>query len=260
MLDTKTSQEAVCSRASAAIVPGRAPESHDAGVSRFGENGSHLEAADVAEGHAGQVVGPGSSRNAGTGSHLETTDVAEGHAGQVDGPGSSRNAGTGSHLEAADVAEGLAGQVKGSGSSRNTETGSHLEAADVAEGHAGQVGGPGSSRNAGTGSHLEAADVAEGHAGQVVGPGAAEMPKQAHTWWRRTSAMSPGGSVTAVPDVPYGNRPPVVRDALAEQCGTGNGPVVYARSILGAVAARGSGSSAGRHVERVRAQAETGGR
>ena len=61
MLNTKASQEAACSRAPDAIVPDQGPESHDAGVSRFGENGLHLEAADVAEGHAGPVGGLGSS-------------------------------------------------------------------------------------------------------------------------------------------------------------------------------------------------------
>ena len=54
----------------AAIVSGQEPESRDAGVSRFAENGSHLAAADAAEGHAGQVGGSGSSGNAGIGSHL----------------------------------------------------------------------------------------------------------------------------------------------------------------------------------------------
>ena len=58
-------------------------------MSRFSENGSHLEATGAAEGLAGQVEGPGSSGNAGIGSHLAGADVAEGHAGQVEGPGSS---------------------------------------------------------------------------------------------------------------------------------------------------------------------------
>ena len=89
LLNTKASQEAACSRAPDAIVPDQEPESHDAGVSRFGENGSHPAAADAAEGYAGQVDGPGSSRNAGTGSHLEAADAAEGHAGPVGGLGSS---------------------------------------------------------------------------------------------------------------------------------------------------------------------------
>ena len=44
LLNTKASQEAACSRAPDAIVPDQEPESHDAGVSRLGENGSHLEA------------------------------------------------------------------------------------------------------------------------------------------------------------------------------------------------------------------------
>ena len=92
-------------RAPAAIVPDQEPEPRDAGVSRFGENGSHLAATDAAESHAGLVDGPGSSRNAGTGSHLAEADVAEGHARQVDSPGSSGNAGIGSHLEAADFSD-----------------------------------------------------------------------------------------------------------------------------------------------------------
>ena len=43
LLNTKASQEAACSRAPDAIVPDQEPESHDAGVSRFGENGSHTQ-------------------------------------------------------------------------------------------------------------------------------------------------------------------------------------------------------------------------
>ena len=46
LLNTKASQEAACSRTLATIVPCPAPELRDAGVSRFGENGSHLEATD----------------------------------------------------------------------------------------------------------------------------------------------------------------------------------------------------------------------
>ena len=53
LLNTKASQEAACSCAPAAIVPGQEPEPHDAGMSRFAGNGSHLEATDAAEGHAG---------------------------------------------------------------------------------------------------------------------------------------------------------------------------------------------------------------
>ena len=78
LLKTKASQEAACSRAPAAIVPGQEPESRDAGVSRFSGNGSHLEATGAAEGHARQVGGPGGSGNVGTGSHLAETDAAEG--------------------------------------------------------------------------------------------------------------------------------------------------------------------------------------
>ena len=48
-LNTKASQEAACSRAPAAIVPCQEPESRDAGVSRFDENGSHLAATDFSD-------------------------------------------------------------------------------------------------------------------------------------------------------------------------------------------------------------------
>ena len=66
LLNTKASQEAVCSRAPAAIVSGQEP-ARGAGMSRFAENGSHLAGADAAEGHARQVDGLGSSGNAGNG-------------------------------------------------------------------------------------------------------------------------------------------------------------------------------------------------
>ena len=67
LLNTKASQEAACSRAPAVIVPGQEPWSRGAGVSRFSGNGSHLAAADTAEGHAEQVDGLGSSGNTGNG-------------------------------------------------------------------------------------------------------------------------------------------------------------------------------------------------
>ena len=78
LLNTKASQEAACSRAPATIVPGRKPESRDAGVSRFGEIGSHPEGTDTAEGHAGHADSPGSSGNAGIGSHLAATGFSSG--------------------------------------------------------------------------------------------------------------------------------------------------------------------------------------
>ena len=105
LLNTKASQEAACSRAPAAIVPGQEPELRDAGVSRFGENGSHPEATDAAESCARQVDGLGSSGNAGTGSHPAEADAAEGHAGQVGGPGCSRNVGIGSHPAATGLSD-----------------------------------------------------------------------------------------------------------------------------------------------------------
>ena len=109
LLNTEASQEAACSRAPAAIVPGPEPELHGAGVSRFAKNDSHPAETNAAGGHAGQVDGPGGSENTGIGSHPAAADAAEGHAGQVDGPGSSGNAENGSHLEAADTAESHAG-------------------------------------------------------------------------------------------------------------------------------------------------------
>ena len=78
LLNTKASQEAACSRAPATIVPGRKPESHDAGVSRFGEIGSHLAETGAAESHAGHADSPGSSGNAGIGSHLAATGFSSG--------------------------------------------------------------------------------------------------------------------------------------------------------------------------------------
>ena len=46
-------------------------------MSRFGENGSHLEAKDAAEGHAGQVGCPGGSEFAKNGSHPEAEDFSD---------------------------------------------------------------------------------------------------------------------------------------------------------------------------------------
>ena len=77
LLNTKASQEDVCSRAPAAIVSGPEPESRDAGVSRFAENGSHLAATDAAKGLAWQADGPGSSGNAENGSQLAEADFSD---------------------------------------------------------------------------------------------------------------------------------------------------------------------------------------
>ena len=123
LLNTKASQEAACSRAPAAIVPDQEPESHDAGMSRFGENGSHLEAADAAEGRAGWMERSGMSRNAGIGSHLAVAPVTDAAWVQIGVSGSSGNAGTGSHLAEVDAAEGHAGPVGGLGSSEFTKNG-----------------------------------------------------------------------------------------------------------------------------------------
>ena len=103
LLNTKASQEAACSCAPAAIVPGQEPELHGAGVSRFGENGSHLAGAGAAEGHAGHADGSGSSEFIENGSHLVEVDAAEGLAGGVP-PGANENGQVGRW----DVGEGKA--------------------------------------------------------------------------------------------------------------------------------------------------------
>ena len=64
-------------RAAVAIVPGQEPELHGAGVSRFGEIGSHLAVADAAEGHARQMERSGSSEFTENGSHLEAADFSD---------------------------------------------------------------------------------------------------------------------------------------------------------------------------------------
>ena len=76
LLNTKASQEAACSRAPAAIVPCPAPELHGAGVSRFGEIGSHLAEADAGESHAGWEDSLGMSGNAENGSHPAAADFS----------------------------------------------------------------------------------------------------------------------------------------------------------------------------------------
>ncbi len=80
---------------------------------------------------------------------------------------------------------------------------------------------------------------------------AAEMPKTAHTWQRRTSAMSPGWSCGGTPHRAVQNqafcrtgRPRRTVRYRKRPCGV--------REVhLSAGAARGGGSSAGRHVERM---------
>ena len=74
-------------------------------MSRFGENGSHLEATGAAESYAGQVDGPGSSGNAGIGSHLEVASVTDAAGVHVSGPGSSEFTKNGSHLAEADFSD-----------------------------------------------------------------------------------------------------------------------------------------------------------
>ena len=140
--------------------------------------------------------------------------------------GVSRFVGNGSHLEVTDAAESHVGQVDGPGSSGNAGIGSHPAATGAAEGHAGWVEGPGSSGNAENGSHLTAADFSD---------------EPEAVLWRRP------------PIAPYRIRSSVVRDGLAGQFGTENGPVAYARFILApgphaAVAAAQVRRKAGRSV------------
>ena len=169
------------------------------------------------------------SRFAENGSHPAEVNAAEGHAGQVDGPGSSGNTGIGSHLESADAAESHAGQVDGPGSSGNAGIGSHLAAADTAEGHAGQVDGPGSSGNAENGSHLESADFSNE-------PGA--------VLWRHTPPHR-----TESGRLSYGTSSP---DSSVQKTA-----LWRTQAHLSAGAARGGGSSAGRHVERMTGASES---
>ena len=223
LLNTKASQEAACSRAPAAIVPGPEPESRDAGVSRFAEIGSHLAVAPVTDAAGVHVSGPGSSEFTKNGSHLAGADAAEGRAGQLDGLGSSGNAGIGSHLEMTPVTDAVGAHVGGSGSSEFTRNGSHLAEADAAEGHAGQVDGPGSSGNAENGSHPAAADFSNE-------PGAV-------MWRRPPSRRTESGLLS------YGMASP---DSSVQKTA-----LWRTRAHLSAGAARGGGSSAGRHVERM---------
>ena len=58
------------------IESGQEPESHDAGMSRFAGNGSHLAGEGAAEDHAGQVDGPGSSEFTKNGSHLAAANFS----------------------------------------------------------------------------------------------------------------------------------------------------------------------------------------
>ena len=178
---------------------------------------------DVPRTGAQMMEHAGSSGNARNGSHLAEAGAADGHAGQVDGPGSSGNAENGSHLAGADAAESHAGQVDGPGSSGNTGIGSHLEATDAAEGHAGQVGCSGSSGNAGIGSHPAAADFSNE-------PGA--------VLWRHTPPHRTESGLLS-----YGTASP---DSSVQKMA-----LWRTRAHLGAGAARGGGSSTGRHVERM---------
>ena len=54
--------------------------------------------------------------------------------------------------------------------------------------------------------------------------------------------MSPRRFCDGGPTAPYRIRPSVVRGGFAGQCGTENGPAVYARLVLASGAARGGGS------------------
>ena len=146
--------------------------------------------------------------------------------------GSSGNAGIGSHLAGADASEGRAGQVASSGSSGNTENGSHLAGADAAEGLAG--GGPsGVNENGQVGRW----DFGKGKARAALSARKCHQRYMAKCQKRLTPGSgglqrwAQGGHVAAHPTAPYRIRSSVVRDGLAGQFGTENGPV-YARFIL----------------------------
>ena len=165
--------------------------------------------------------------------------------------GSSGNAENGSLLAETDAAESHAGHVASSCMSGNTENGSHLAGADAAEGHAGHVDGPGSSGNAGNGSYLAGAGVADGHAGHVDGPGSSEFTKNGSHPAAADFSNEPGA-------VLWRHTPPRRTESGLLSYGTASpGSSVQktalwcTRAHLSAGAARGGGSSAGRHVERM---------
>ena len=102
------------------------------------------------------------------------------------------------------IALGQEPELRDAGVSRFAENGSHLEVAPATDAAGVRVGGPGSSEFAKNGSHLAATDFSD------------------EPWafmWRRPHIA------------PCRIRPSVVRDGLAGQFGTENGPVVYARLI-----------------------------
>ena len=175
---------------------------------------------------AEQDARTGDSGFARLGSHLERADGADAAVGQDARTGDSGFSRLGSHLARADGADAVAGQDARTGDSGFCKIGSHLAEMDAAEGRAGQVEGLGSSKYAGTGSHPAAADFSD---------------EPEAVLWRRP------------PIAPYRIRPSAVRDGLAGQFGTENGPVVYARFILvsgphAAVAAAQVRRKAGRSV------------
>ena len=121
----------------------------------------------------------------------------------------------------ADVPRMGAPVMERAGSSGNAGNGSHLAEADAAEGHAGQVDGPGGSGNAENGSHLAAADFSDEPGWSCGGTPHRAVQNQAFCRTGRPRRT-----------VRYRKRPCGVREVH-----------------LSAGAARGGGSSAGRHVE-----------
>ena len=121
------------------------------------------------------------------------------------------------------IAPGQEPELHGAGVSRFAENGSHPAATDATEGRAGQVDGPGSSGNTGIGSHLEAADFND-ESGRYCG-GTPHRAVQNQVFCRTGRPRR---------TVRYRKRPCGVREVH-----------------LSTGAARGDGSSAGRHVERM---------
>ena len=135
--------------------------------------------------------------------------------------------------------------------SGNAENGSHLAEADAAESHAGHVDGPGSSGNAGIGSHLEATDAAKSHAGHADGSGSSEFTKNGSHLAAADFSNEPGA-------VLWRHTPPRRTESGLLSYGTASPDssvqktaLWRTRAHLSAGAARGGGSSAGRHVERM---------
>ena len=142
-------------------------------------------------------------------------------------------------------------ESRDAGVSRFAEIGSHLAGEGAAEGHAGQMGESGMSGNAENGSHLAGEGAAESHAGHADGSGSSEFTKNGSHPAAADFSNEPGA-------VLWRHTPPHRTESGLLSYGTASPDssvqktaLWRTRAHLGAGAARGGGSSAGRHVERM---------